>query len=373
MRTRHSPVMTSRHSGFVCAFLVMVSCAASCDQKSKSQVPRDMRWTRYASQRHDPVHEIELNNQDLFTLTFSVSADRGLFAYSRFMKSRKNATCEIRVMELKSGKQLSRLKGHVDSTQCIAITRDGRRVVSGGGEKGDIRLWDIDRAEEISQAIAHQGYVRNIACSPGSDKAASRGDDRSIVLWYLEKMQTLRRMVGHSGGIRCLVWSSDGRNILSGSWDGSIRLWDISSGKALFVGQAGYGRVMSLALSPDGKYALSSYLNGPNQPVILWDLEAKREINRFEVPGNPWRADRQLHTASVAFSPDGQTALFGTAFGSVIWWDLSQWREISHNAMFRESLEYVTFSKAGTHAISAGCDIDRVEENAKIRSWKLRD
>ena len=128
---------------------------------------------------------------------------------------------------------------------------------------------------------------------------------------------------------------------------------------------------MALALSPDGTRILSSYLDAPNQPVILWDVAAHEEVSRFGIPGNPWFADQELQIASAAFSPDGKTARFGTAFGSGLWWDIDQWRQITHNVMFDEELEHVWFSPDGSGAIAAGCDVDAVEEDAKIRFWKL--
>jgi WD40 repeat protein len=248
--------------------------------------------------------------------------------------------------------------------------------------EGTVRLWDLDTGTEMANAKGHDAYLRSVACSPVADKAVSGDEGGTIVLWEFgdDQLRIVRRIVGHSSGIRhnCLVWSSNGKWILSGGWDGAIRLWDAASVEAVFTGNPGYGRVVCLALSADGKLALSSYLNGPDQPVILWDLEAECEVKRFGVPGNPWHADRELHVASLDFSPNGQTALFGTAFGSVIWWDLRRWRQISHNVLFGETprdiaLGYVTFSADGMYAIAVGCDRDPVGENAKVRFWRLGD
>jgi WD40 repeat protein len=127
---------------------------------------------------------------------------------------------------------------------------------------------------------------------------------------------------------------------------------------------------MSLALSPDGRYALASYLNGPNQPVIFWDLETEKEMNSFGVPGNPWFADQELHVASVAFLPDGKTALFGLVFGTVIWWDLNKWEPIAMNRLHQRELEFVACSTDGTMSISVGVDA-KTDRNAKVKFWRL--
>ena len=360
--------------------LITVFVQPSCSQQgssSRSKVGTDIRWREFAEERYEPERQVQLVNSNLFELVIAVSQDRERLIYSTLGARADDSECRpIRLVDLSSGEDIGRLKGHRGSTQCLAFARGGRLAVS-GGEEGDLRLWDLDKGEEVAQFRTHKDYVRSVACSPVDEQAASGGDDGTIVVCTLENdsIQIVKRLLGHSGAIRhkCLVWSSDGRRVLSGSWDGSIRLWDVETGQAVFRGNPGYGRVMSLALSPNGRQALSSYLNGPDQPVILWDVEGQREINRFGVPGNPWDAGRQLHIASAAFSPDGQTALFGTAFGSVIWWDVKHWRQINHNALFGEEIGYVTFSQDGKYAVSVGCDTDPGGEDAKIRLWHLAD
>ncbi len=184
-------------------------------------------------------------------------------------------------------------------------------------------------------------------------------------------MKVVKEFIGHTSGIRpsCLVWSGDGKTFLSGSWDGSVRLWDIQAGKQVAHLQAGLGRIMSIALSPNGEYALSSYLSGSNQPVILWDLEKQKEINRFGIPGHPREADQQLHVASVAFSPDGKTAIFGLAFGTVVWWDLNDWKQIAYNRLYADELSFITFSQNGDSCIAVGRDKKR--DYAKVKIWQL--
>jgi WD40 repeat protein len=374
---------------FILLILILLTifvCLCNGDGEELSGYGSDIRWQKYIQTLQAPYREITLphaHSDSHFTL--SVDRQRGL--YGDFINPM------FYFIDINSGHILKTLEIQLESLsiQCASFSSDGKRAVSAGGNYSDLSiwdhlkkksemdwflcLWDLSNGRKIGLAKGKGDFIRNVAYSPIDNKAITCGDHGDIVLWDLEKMQVLKSFDCHSSGIRrnCLVWSQDGKTFLSGGWDGFIRLWSVEKGKELAKLSPGYGRVMSLALSPDGKYALSSYLNGPNQPVILWDLENQREINRFGIPGNPWDADQRLHVASVAFSPDGKTALFGLVFGTVIWWDLNEWRQIAMNRLHEKDLQFVAYSAYGKSSISMGWDTSEVIENVKVKFWKLPD
>lgn len=348
--------------GAIAGFMFAVS-----DDEGPSRYGSDTRWKQYAETRESPSKEIELQHPRPLFMRFTVSRDRARALYWSVMSS------PIHLIDLDSGKELLTLEGR--STQCVAFSPDGKKAVSGGGD-GVVRVWDMISGEQLADMKGHSRHIRSVAYSRVEEKVLSGGDGDSedILLWDLEKRQVIRRFVGHRQ-IRfgCLAWAQDGRTFLSGGWDGSIRLWDVQTSQELCHVQPMYGRVMSLALSPRGTRALASYLSGPDQPVVYWDLETGQEIGRFGVPGNPWFADQQLHVSSVAFSADGKTALFGLVFGTVLWWDLDGWKQISMNRLHEEELVFVTFSADGKTCISVGTDADGPKDTPKVKFWKLPD
>lgn len=381
--------------------LLLAGLVVPCEAADVSKTESFTVLRHYLRGTETHSREINFPCTGSFLPVFAFSKNRQLGLYSYRFLPKSAGTPQIWLVDLQNGNTLNSFAGHL-STQSIAFSPDGKKAISGGDDGkrgvaegwwrqnwrhligddsnksaplGILRLWDITTGKEINSAKGHNTYIRAVAYSPTEELALSGGDDRDIVLWNLKDLTIVRKFTGHTSGIRNLDWSKDGKTFLSGSWDGSIRLWDIHTGKELTHLQSHHGRVMSSALSPDANFALSSHLSGPNQPVIYWDLKQKKEINRFGIPGNPWHANMVLHVQSVAFSPDGKTALFGLEFGSVIWWSLDDWKEIAHNRIFKKELAYVTFSADGNYCISVGCDIDKSATNkkaqAKVRYWKL--
>ena len=383
--------MAMRNRRIIFLFIILLSilvCSCDGDEGKSSRQIKDTRWQQYIHTHQKPYREINLLHV-LYRSHFTLSPDRRKALYGNYLNMGPDLKT-IYLIDMNSPDILKTLEGHIkpQGVQCAAFSSDGKRAVSGGGLdhdteqariEGTLSYWDLDSGKllghiEHKDALMRKDYlIRSVAYSPAGNKAISGGDDGDILLWDLEKMQALKTFVGHSSGIRrnCLTWSKDGKTFVSGSWDGSIRQWDVQTAKEVAHLQAGYGRVMSLALSPDGKYALSSYLNGPNQPVIFWDLEDQREINRFGIPGNHRQTDQWLHVVSVAFSPDGKTALLGLVFGTVIWWDLNEWRQIAMNRLYEKELTFVAYSADGKSSISVGWDTTQARRNVKVKFWQL--
>ena len=69
--------------------------------------------------------------------------------------------------------------------------------------------------------------------------------------------------------------------------------------------------VVSVAFSPDGRTALSG---SDDNTLILWDVASGSELRRF--------TGHRDDVWSVAFSPDGRTALSGSGDETLILWQV---------------------------------------------------
>jgi hypothetical protein len=131
----------------------------------------------------------------------------------------------IRVIDLATGRELRTLQGFKYEDSPIALSRDGRRALSGLKDGGGV-LWDVAGGREIRRFSGHGEPVSGLAFSPDGCRALT-GAGTTARLWDVEGGTEVCRLTGHADRVRCLAFSADGRRALSGSQDGMIHLWKL--------------------------------------------------------------------------------------------------------------------------------------------------
>src|ERR1700722_11246111 len=111
--------------------------------------------------------------------------------------------------------------------------------------------------------------------------------------------------------------------------------------------------VESIAFSPDGRSALSGDLFGH---LKLWDVATGKEIRTFSGDGGYGRA--------VAFSPDGRTALSDSDDNTIKLWDVATGNEIGAFAGHSGHVTSIAFSPDGRTALSGS-------EDKTIKLWDV--
>jgi WD40 repeat protein len=175
------------------------------------------------------------------------------------------------------------LGGHHDSILAIAVTPDGKRVVTGGRDRA-VRIWDVGTGKEAVQPSQHRDCVRSVAYL-SERRAASVSSDGQLRIWDLEAGK-LERPVSLGTGAEAMAVFGSGKQALVGGHDGSIQVRDLETGEMkvkLHVPRGKDRIVYALELSKDESQFLSG---GEEGAVTLWSVDSREPIRSFRLPGN---------------------------------------------------------------------------------------
>jgi len=127
----------------------------------------------------------------------------------------------------KDTEPLQSLMGHSHIVSSLAISADGKLLVSGSWDK-TIKIWQLDTGELISTLKGHGDRVYAIALSPDGKIIASGSADKTIKLWHLQTGELLGTFTGHDNTVTALAFTASGEMLVSGSLDKTIKIWQRS-------------------------------------------------------------------------------------------------------------------------------------------------
>lgn len=160
------------------------------------------------------------------------------------------------------------------------MTPDGRHVVSGSYDE-TLKVWDLERGEELHTLRGHNDPVLAVAMMPDGRHAVSGSGDGTLKLWDLasgEEVQTLR---GHAKAVAAVAVTPDGRHAVSGSYDETLKVWDLERGSVV-ASITGEGWYLACAVAPDG---LTIIAGGGSGRVDFLRLEGVEPNNCHGRPG----------------------------------------------------------------------------------------
>jgi len=221
-----------------------------------------------------------------------------------------NADSAIYLLDTRTGAARP-LRGHRDKAIGLAVSPDGRQLVSGDWA-GEIRLWDLKDGSSRS-LTGHQAGVWGLSFSPDGRVIASASNDRTIRFWDVVTGAVRKVLEGHSGGVLQVQFSPDGKLLASASADQTIRLWDATTGAERGMLEGHKDVVRDVQFAPDGQSLASAGLDGT---VRLWSLAQRKQLHAF--------VGHVGAVYAVQFSSDGRT-LFSSGLDTVIRrWDVAR-------------------------------------------------
>jgi WD40 repeat protein len=222
----------------------------------------------------------------------------------------------LRVWELETGAEVHNLQGHKGKVWSVAVTPDGRRAVSASFDH-TLKVWDLEGGMEIHTLKGHSSDVNKVAMTPDGQRAVSASDDRTLRVWDLESGAQMHNLEGHTRKVYSLVVSPDGGLAVSASDDHTLKVWDIERGQVLHTLQGHTGGILAVSISADGRHALSASMDST---LKLWNLEDGKEI--YTLHGHEGCA------TAVVITSDGQRAVSASQDKTVRVWDLTNGKEM---------------------------------------------
>lgn len=237
------------------------------------------------------------------------------------------------------------LRFHSDAVNAVGFLHDGRMVTAGADAR--IAIWTPGEQQPDQVLQGHQAPIAAIAISPDGSTIASASWDHTVRLWSLRD-GSQRVLEGHTQNVNGVGFAPDGRSLVSVGYDLALRIWHLPDGapqtvtvpsplNALVIAgdgeivtgaadgrlrllspdggdrgevAAGATPVVALAITNDGALIAAAGVGGT---VAIIDRKVHRVLRTLVGPGTPvW---------CVAFLPDNETLLTGSADGRIRRWN----------------------------------------------------
>ena len=221
-----------------------------------------------------------------------------------------------RLWDPSNGREIRTFAGHTRPVTSAAFSPDGRTIVT-GSQDGTARIWDVSTGRELRRFGKPDDQINSVAFSPdGKRVAVGRFSIPSVGVFDAASGREVLSLVPHGSNSCCVFFSRDGTLILN-AYANVAMFWNASTGQFLKEIQDNgtedkFEGVKAAALSPD-YHTLATASRGK---LTLWNPATGKELRRF---------DRNV--LSLAFSPDSKTLLAG-AENTAILLDVASGREI---------------------------------------------
>ena len=265
---------------------------------------------------------------------WSAESSFGFSSDSRWLIT--GAGRSVRIWDIKSDnpeESLRELNGHERAVTCVAISDDGRWIVSGSLDR-TARVWDWTATDPASSVIilrGHENWIDTVAISPDSRWLVTGVHGGRARVWdrTADELESPGLLLGPAE-VTNFVISQDSRWIVTGGW-GSAQVWDLMADEPTaspLVLRGHHDMVESLAIAPNGRWIVTGSWDNTAR-LWSWDSGA----------GNP-SSSRVLRGSEVTAPPfelssDGRWLVSGASDDSIRLMDLNGDDPVANSTVLR--------------------------------------
>jgi len=312
-----------------------------------------------------------------------------------------------RMLSLPSGKEARTFVSTDDGTDwggtLVAISSNGKYLVTGNQMKGTVKLWDLFSGQ-LLRTFKHQKYVEDIDLSPDAKVLGIvDGYENIVSLCDIATGKEIRTFHGRTGerlnaAMLSLDISQDGKYLATGDMHSTGTIWDLRTGEKIreFKGPETFETnqvlVDKVAFSLDGKLLATS---SSDHVVRVWDIASGALIKSFSGTNGQvkFTSDGTLisgcedhtvkfwnlpegeriktvggHTSevvSIAISPNGKLIVTGNSDGTAKVWDFFTGKQLRVLRGHTDKVSSVAFSPDGKFVVTGG------DEDNVAKLWNL--
>lgn len=267
-------------------------------------------------------------------------------------------------------KYVHTLTGHSNWVTSVAITPDGKTLVSHGWDN-IVKLWHLQTEKLFHTLTVDSGdsgwdLSRQVAISQDGQTLACLTDN-NVKIYCLQTAELLHTLthLDENDYFSEAFFSPDGYTLATINLDPTLQIWDLRTGKLLRTYQG-----FPITISPDWQTFARPFWDGLGAAVEILNLQTGEQISTLS-------GGHSFLSESLAFSPDGKTFAsrgsddyrdLGTKDHSVKVWDLLT-GDLSYTLTHSDEVENFAFSPNGQTLVSI---YGNFRENKKLQIWSLQ-
>jgi WD40 repeat protein len=200
----------------------------------------------------------------------------------------------VRVMEVETGGLERSWKAHDDTVFAMALTGDGKTVVTAGGDKF-VKFWEVGSGKETMRVEAHGTQVLGMALNGDGTQLVTGGADRQLKVWDVKTRESTVTLSGKPAAFNAVVWG--GAAVYAATDDGALMRYDdlkahtgaqsSETGNEKALGRSGTA-LYCVAARADGTRVFAGSAEGR---IVGWDRDGKQvddvDVAVVKVAGGP--------------------------------------------------------------------------------------
>ncbi|MDI6775158.1 MAG: MFS transporter [Verrucomicrobiota bacterium] len=275
------------------------------------------------------------------------------------------------IFSLHLGQHQSRIQAHAGPASCIALSSDGKCVVSGGSD-GLLKFWDNSNLKKpvmLKTLTAQSGAVSSLALSPDGKSLLTGASNGFVEMWNAAEGKRARIFKAHDGGVRCVALSADGASLASGGADKLVKIWDVKTGTCVGTLTGHEDQVNGVAFSGNGDRLVSG---GSDKKIIVWDVKAGTALKTIE--GSPGPVYTVCFAPALGPAPKEERRQKGKLAAGTEAVLLFLKNVFVNETLFGESQDQLSkILREDGWVISGGRDGETDEVNSGVRIWDANE